>query len=138
MTRDRSCDKAYVRLIVRSESLAAESITDLVGMTPDLSWRPGDYRPHTVIIERTHGWVVDCQCPTTTDLHTQVSSLVSRLAPFAQRIASLADRCTIEFSCVLYTSRANPGLNLPKSVIAAIDRLNADLDIDVYCLPAAE
>lgn len=123
--------KVHVRLKIISDALTPEQVSEIVGLKPTKSWRIGDRRGPTTIKEKNNGWLLESDLPRDAPLETHVTSLLTRLAPFAERIESLAEENAVEFSCVAYAKEA-PTLNFDKSVLRQIVNLGASLDIDLY------
>jgi len=124
-------DEVIVRLMILSETQTPEQITALIGLASDKSWRVGETRPKTTMVEKNNGWVVDSQMPRSSALSCQVTRLLDRLSPFRRQIRKLARYEKTVFSCVVYSDR-RPPLVFSKKDIFGIAGLGAALDIDVY------
>ncbi|QLQ33445.1 MAG: hypothetical protein HZT40_19645 [Candidatus Thiothrix singaporensis] len=48
----------YVRLMVLSESISPEQISNQIGMLGDETWRIGDKRKNAAILEKENGWLL--------------------------------------------------------------------------------
>ena len=123
----------FVRLKVSSVSRTPEQISDVTGFLCDHSWRIGEKRGKTIIIEKTNGWILNSKMPKNAPLEVQIEELLGRLIVHADRIRALSEHETVELSCVVYAS-APPSLNFNKSVIQRVCQLGASLDIDLYLI----
>jgi hypothetical protein len=121
-----------VRLKITSPRRTPQEISDAIGLDCDRSWRIGDKRGNTLIIENTNGWVLNSNSGKNASLEMHIDELLGRLSIHADRIRSLTDHETVELSCVVYAF-SPPALNFDQSVIQRLARLGASLDIDLYC-----
>jgi len=126
-------DEIIVRLKVTSASRTPEQISDATGILCDHSWRIGEKREKTILVEKTNGWVLNSKMPKNAPLEVQIEELLERLIVHADRIRALSEHETVELSCVVYAS-APPSLNFNKSVIQRVCQLGASLDIDLYLI----
>jgi hypothetical protein len=126
-------DEIIVRLKVTSASRTPEQISDATGILCDHSWRIGEKREKTILVEKTNGWVLNSKMPKNAPLEVQIEELLERLIVHADRIRVLSEHETVELSCVVYAS-APPSLNFNKSVIQRVCQLGASLDIDLYLI----
>jgi hypothetical protein len=126
-------DEIIVRLKVTSASRTPEQISDATGILCDHSWRIGEKRGKTSIIEKTNGWILNSKMPKNAPLEAHIEELLGRLIVRADRIRALSEQETVEFSCVIYAS-APPSLNFNKSVIQRVCQLGASLDVDLFLM----
>ena len=124
-------DETIVRLKIISNRQTPEQITDTVGLTCDKSWRIGDKRGKTIIVEKNNGWVLNSSLPKSASLEAHVENLLERLSPCAAKIQMFAEHDDVEFSCVIYAATP-PALNFSKVVVQNISLLGASLDVDLY------
>ena len=126
-------DEIIVRLKVTSASRTPEQISDATGMLCDHSWRIGEKRGKTILVEKTNGWVLNSKMPKNAPLEAHFEELLGRLLVHEDRIRALSEQETVEFSCVIYAS-APPSLNFNKSVIQRVCQLGASLDMDLFLM----
>jgi len=126
-------DEIIVRLKVTSASRTPEQISDATGILCDHSWRIGEKRRKTILVEKTNGWVLNSKMPKNAPLEAHIEELLGRLIVRADRIRALSEQETVEFSCVIYAS-APPSLNFNKSVIQRVCQLGASLDMDLFLM----
>lgn len=74
------------------------------------------------------------------DLGQQVADLLERLDPFLSRIDEARSEFCLdaEISCAIYIEGQAPGVHFDRAVMAAVNRLNAEIDLDIYVYPEAE
>lgn len=118
---------------VTSASRTPEQISDATGILCDHSWRIGEKRGKTILVEKTNGWVLNSKMPKNAPLEAHIEELLGRLLVHADRIRALSEQETVEFSCVIYAS-APPSLNFNKSVIQRVCQLGASLDMDLFLM----
>ena len=126
-------DEIIVRSKVTSASRTPEQISDATGILCDHSWRIGEKRGKTILVEKTNGWVLNSKMPKNAPLEAHIEELLGRLLVHANRIRALSEQETVEFSCVIYAS-APPSLNFNKSVIQRVCQLGASLDMDLFLM----
>lgn len=124
-------DETFVRLKTFSVSLTPEQITEAIGLPCDRSWRIGDKRGKTIIIEKENGWILNSSLSLEASLDAHVENLLSRLTPIADKIRKFSEQNRVEFSCVVYAD-SPPALNFTESVIFQLAQLGASLDIDLF------
>ncbi len=57
------------------------------------------------------------------------------IIPIKDTLKGLSSECEIEISLIQYSHiSVNPGLHFDKTIIKTISEIDADLDIDIYCL----
>ncbi len=66
-------------------------------------------------------------------LEEHLASLVQKLAPFKDKLKSLAGMFYVQCTIVLETRAANPGLHLPATSVSFLAEIGACVDIDIYC-----
>lgn len=123
--------ETYVRLKIISRSLSPEEMGAAVGIPCDKSWRAGDKRRGTIIIEKENGWVIDSNSRKDAELSSQLAELLKKVQPYGAELRALSMNNTVEVSCVIYADSA-PALYFEKDMIGAIAALGASLDIDLY------
>lgn len=124
-------DETTVRLKITSASRTPEQISEATGLTCDRSWRIGEKRGKTTIVERSNGWVLNSTLPKSASLEAHIEELLGRLLARADKIRALSEHDTVELSCVVYAILP-PALNFDKSVIQRLAQLGASLDVDLY------
>ena len=137
MTYRQMEEKTIVRLKIVSSNLTPKEISAAIGLRCNKSWRPGDRRGRTIIRETTNGWILNSGLTEASSLEEQISHLLNRLEPSAEKLRALSEQESVELSCVIYAS-ASPALNFSKSTIDQISRIGASLDIDLYLIPDDE
>jgi hypothetical protein len=135
----------YVYFALRSDTVSAERIGQQVGLAADEVMVQGSKQPD-VPIPRAHAWKIVCRDPALF-LHEQVSAVVERLEPHADRIAALtAGGDAAEISACLQIVReyqpegddeepAEPNLlgwGLEPATVAFLHRTGASVDVDEY------
>lgn len=130
-------NEVIVRVKILSETRTPDQITQFVGIAPDKSWRIGDKRAKSSIVEGKHGWLLHSGLAKSASLEAHISALTSLLLPHASKIKELSRDDAVEFSIVIYAS-SPPSLFFSKETIATISQLGANFDIDLYIVPSQE
>ena len=125
--------RTIVRLHIFGEA-TPELLDAQLGIRCDSSWRKGDRRGRTLIIEKENGWSLDSGLPESESLENHCRALLERLSGHYAEIRKVSESDSVELSCVLY-SDSPPALNFERSVMEAVSLLGASLDIDLYIIP---
>lgn len=124
-------EETYIRLKVLSAYLSPEQITEAIGIPSSSSWKSGDKRGRTIIIEKENGWVVQSKLDEKRELCSQLFDFLKQIAPYSERFLELSKKNTVELSCIIY-ARTEPVLYFEKETIEAIAAFGASFDIDLY------
>jgi hypothetical protein len=127
--------KNHIRLQIVSEIITSQQIDVEVGLVCDRSWKIGDQRGETIIVEKNNGWEIISGLSSKEPVEQHIYSLLKRIAPYADRINQLPDECYVELACAIYFDYDTiPTLHLDKDIIHQLEKLNANLDIDLYLI----
>lgn len=128
-------DERYVEVTIFSETLTANEISNYLELQPDHSWAPGDLRGKSGLVERNHGWRINSQLPTTTDVELQVTATLKRLCDVADKFQKLPEDLDKQLRCIIYSTNANSGIYFSLEVVRAAAELGLSLDVDIFRLP---
>ncbi len=129
--------ETIVQLSIVSDILTPEQITEKLGISCDRFWRIGDFRPRTIIKEKTNGWILDSGLPRSLPLETILGSFIKRLASYSEKIRALSLHNTVDLSCIIYCS-ASPPTYFSNAIVCAIAELGANFDLDLILLPRSD
>lgn len=123
----------YVRLMVISESVSPEQISRQLGVRGDETWRIGDKRKNTDILEKENGWGLHSKKESTMNLEDHIENIRDLIKGFESNFKILSDAldCEVQLSCVVYF-KDEPPLLFEKEVINWLNSIAASLDIDLY------
>jgi len=124
-------EETIVRLKLRSRIYSPEKLVELSGLNCQRSWRIGERRGKSGIVEEDNGCVVESGLPKSATLDEHMAALLAVLAPCTAQLRSLSEHTDIELSCVVY-GKTVPALNFSRKTIDQIAGLGASLDIDLY------
>ena len=122
--------KVHVSLRLMSDAKSPDQIFVELGVPADNSWRKGDRRGKTSLIEKENGYEFRSDQPGDISLEEQVHSLLHRLAPIASKIRAIGCE-DVQLTCVVYALRM-PSINFSSSAIDILSRLGASIDVDLY------
>jgi hypothetical protein len=119
-----------------------EEISERLGLTPTRTWLKGEeyYRgfgEHRKIrIREENFWALDWRRETDQWIQEQIDEFLSVVvAPRKELIKEISKECYCEFSVAQYVyNGCNPGFHFSKEVLAQIQFIEAELDMDIYCL----
>ena len=103
----------------------------MLGLAYDKSWRIGDKRGRSGIIQKNNGWVLTSKVSSSAPLEDHISDLLVRLADHTDAIREISRRDEVELSCVIHAAHPPP-LNFSKDLVHNLSQLGASLDIDLY------
>jgi Domain of unknown function (DUF4279) len=122
--------KVHVSLRLLSGEKSPDQIFVELGVPADNSWRTGERRGKTSLIEKENGYEFRSGQPGDISLEEQVHSLLHRLEPIASKVRSIGCE-VVQLTCVVYASRM-PSIHFSSSAIEMLDRLGASIDVDLY------
>ena len=129
-------DRNFVRLRILSSTHTPEALTRHIGVECERSWRVGDKRGKTHILEPMNGWLLSSGLIETASLDEHIQKLLERIIPLADRIATLPGETTVEISCAIY-AESPPALSFSSSIVEQMAKLRASLDVDLYIMEEA-
>lgn len=122
-----------VCLNVLSSTLSPEQICDQLGMHGDDTWRIGDKRKNTKILEKENGWAHKSRVKKSAHLEDHIESIMDLVRSFEckfKAISELSD-CDVQLSCAVYGDD-EPPLFFETKIIGWLSDIGASLDIDLY------
>jgi hypothetical protein len=130
------CDEIILRLTIISENLSPGEIDEYVGIECNDSQIRGEMNRLGTKRYTRHAWYLKSKRVIAPDeyigdkIDAEVRSLLSRLAPAADKIKELSKSHVVEFS-VYFLARDVPPMNFSSEDLRAIAALGASLDIDL-------
>jgi hypothetical protein len=122
--------KMHVCLRLMSGEKSPEQIFVELGVPADNSWRKGDRRGKTTLVEKENGYEFHSDRPGEIPLEEQADFLLCRLDPIAEKIRALG--CDhVQLTCIVYASQV-PSIHFSSSAIERLSRLGASIDVDLY------
>ncbi|MEN3157787.1 DUF4279 domain-containing protein [Alkalimonas sp. NCh-2] len=123
----------YVRLMVLSESASPEQISSQLGMLGDETWRIGDKRKNTAILEKENGWMLHSKREKSTELEDHIDNIRELIRGCESNFKTLSDvtDCEVQLSCSVYY-KDEPQLLFEKEIIIWLNSIGASLDLDLY------
>ena len=125
--------KVYVCLTVFSDSLSPEEMRNHIGIAGDETWKVGDKRGLTEILEKENGWSLCSELDNNLELEAHIYQIMGVTKGGEDKLKMLSERddCEVQLSCAIYCS-SEPALFLEKKIISWINSIGASLDIDLY------
>jgi hypothetical protein len=130
-------EQTDVRLRILSQTMTPQDIAACIGLKPDESWKIGDRLGAFGAAAREHGFVIESGALASSPFQDYMTALIRKIAPAAQKIGTLGDRCAIEVVCTLHR-KAAPLLTFERDDLRWIGVMGARLRIDTFvvCDPA--
>jgi len=127
--------ECHVRLLVLSDNLDPDQITNKIGLVGNESWRIGDKRGDTLLLEKENGWSIRSNKNITEDLESHLDDLYSQVKGAEEKFKHISniEGCFVEVACSIYY-KDEPPLNFDKKAVSWLESLGASLDIDLYKL----
>lgn len=125
--------ESYVRLMVLSESISPEQISSQLGILGDDTWRVGDKRKNTAILEKENGWILHSKKEKSVDLEGHIDNIRALISGYESNFKIISDAfdCEVQLSCAVYYEN-EPPLLFEKEIIIWLNSIGASLDIDLY------
>ena len=111
-----------------------EEITTKVGIIPSETWKIGELiHPKGTIRHNKNGWSLKSKLETA-ELEDHVRYVLEQLQPGWEPLAQLCTQHDAEIDCVIYVNGQVPAIHFDKRIIDRVDKLNAEIDVDLYIL----
>lgn len=129
-----SNDEIFVCLSIFSYDINPDEISSVIGMIPDKSRYKGNVIRGDVVYKENM-WEIYSTTKDTVRLDTHVQSIITRIQPFRGNFKNL-DKCNIWLSCAIYVKDgpSSPSIHFDAETISFLSEINAEIDIDIYCL----
>ena len=125
-------------MVIRSRDIVPEEISKTLSMHPDASWRTGEHRPGTQIIEPENVWILKFGTDSYDgDLSLLIKDTLKTLSPKRGSLISLTKSCRAWISCAMYYVHP-PSLFVERDVISELAGFNLGLDFDLYHISEEE
>jgi Domain of unknown function (DUF4279) len=114
-----------------------EEITTKLKIKPTKIWRKGDLiHPQTKLTRKHNGWSLQSQVDQSSDLEDHINSIFSYFPSNWTDLMEICQQYYAEINCVIYVvGDERPAIHLDKNIIRKLNKLNAEIDIDLYFLP---
>lgn len=118
-------------LVVLSEDLQHDQVTQVLGAEPTTTWRKGDLvSARTTHRRQRDGWAMAAREPDSADLEAHVRAVLDRLQP--REGFQPPPSWAVLVSCVVWIGDWAPPVFLSRAVVARLAALGAALDVDIY------
>ncbi len=116
-----------------------EEITKILGILPTKTWIVGDLIGRTILHRKENAWVLKSQLQKNADLESHIKDVLARLQPSWQKVVELCSKYDSEISCVIYSVESQgEAIHFDKEILKSVFELNAEIDVDYYCLYESE
>lgn len=114
-------------------------ITSLLGIAPSKTYRRGDVIGNSTLTRQSDGWCLSVARAECLDANKQLKALLAKLRPKFSQLKNIIEHHKLyaEFSFAVYLREdSRPAIYLDKEDLSDIVQLNAEVDIDLYRIPA--
>ncbi len=114
-----------------------DDITNKLGINPTKTWRVGDLiHPKTILKRKENGWSLQSQLNKYYQLEEHLKYLLNKIQPKSDFLKEICSKNYGELSCAIYVrGEERPSIHLDRDIITKINKLNCEIDIDLYFLP---
>jgi Domain of unknown function (DUF4279) len=124
-----------VDFLLTGFEISPEEITNAIGIEPTKSWHIGETIGKSKIKRKKNGWTLSSGLDKSSELEEHLSALFEQLQARWTIFTSLCAKYDSEISCAVYCYEAQgPSIHFNKEVVKYIAELNAEIDVDYYCL----
>ena len=126
--------KIRVTYTLTGEGLQPDAVTNAVTVTPSRSWSKGERRiPESPLLHNHGGWQISSGLTESAELAEHVSVVLGKLRPSWESFCEFGKSYDAELSCVIKSYGGDrPVIGFSKRVIAELNELDAEIDIDLY------
>ncbi|WP_041234004.1 DUF4279 domain-containing protein [Cylindrospermum stagnale] len=112
-----------------------DEITSILGILPTKTWKIGDVIGKGLLRRKKNGWVLKSQLEQSADLESHIKDVLARLQPSWEKLIEICSQYYTEISCVIYCyDPQSPVIHFNKQIIKSVFEINAEIDVDYYCL----
>jgi hypothetical protein len=112
-----------------------DKISEILEIQPTEICRKGELIGKTILRHKQNSWELKVQISNSDDLDEHITELFNKLSPVWEKVINLNKLYYAEISCVVYSYESQgPGLHLDNKKLSQIVELNAEIDLDYYCL----
>jgi len=123
------------RLNIHGFRCSPDQITSITGIDPSKVWFEGEpVLPGTLNRNEQNGWQISSSLAKTHELIEHWNALHTDMEIIASKRELLPPEVEIEVSCVIFAYESIPSIYFEHKQIELLDKLKAELDIDLYCL----
>lgn len=127
----------YCYFWLASEAVTAEQVTEHLGIEPDRTSVMGSRRTAPRVVPAAHRWEIRCE--THGRIDEQVSAVLARIAPAADRVRDLVDRLDVAAGLMMVRWFDDPeggynamGWAMSAEQIQLLARMGATVESDEY------
>jgi hypothetical protein len=127
-----------VCLTIRSSDLQPEAVTTQLGLQPTRTWKAGEKRGSTRVVERDSGWILRTPARPALEFDDLVSEVLNEIEPRASELLELAKQpgMTVRLDCVGYVTATVPSIYFENGLLRRMGALGVDLDVDLFLTSA--
>ena len=123
---------------IRGQNFNPIELSKLLKISHSLIWNKGDAIERSPIMRRKDsGWVLKIKEQPALSLEAQLIKLLKIISPRNRKIKEVCQQLNLktEFSFAVYIqNNVAPSIYIEPEVIKHIEKLNAFVDIDIFCL----
>jgi hypothetical protein len=113
----------------------SSEISKVLALQPTKTWKLGDSIGRSSLCYEHNGWSLSVQIPGSEDLEEHIAQLLNKLSPAWDKLIKLGHAYDAEFACVIYSYKTQgPGVHLSKKMLQSMAEINAEFDVDYYCM----
>jgi hypothetical protein len=128
-----------VYFLLTGFEITPDEITSILGIEPSKSWSVGDTIEKTKLKRKENGWTLSSGLDKSSELEEHLTSLFQQIQSKWSIFLNLCSKYEAEISCTIYSYEAQgSAMHFDKAIIKYVAELNAEIDIDYYCLDNPE
>lgn len=138
MSNSQQETENQVKYAIYDFECSPDELTMQLGLEPTETYIKGETRlvgkiKHKVI-NKENAWVLKSTLSVNSSVEEHILHLLKIIEPYEERFLKIANKYYTEFSCGIHFYEVNPGIQFDEKIIKKIARLNARIDLDMYCM----
>lgn len=138
MSNPKQKTENQVKYAIYDFECSSEELTKQLGLEPTESHIKGEARlvgkiKHKVI-SKENTWILKSSLSVNSSVEEHILHLLKIIEPFEESFTKIAEKYYTEFSCGIHFYEVNPGIHIDNAIVRRIARLNARIDLDMYCM----
>lgn len=129
--------KIKVDFRIVGNDFSPDQVSVVSGLKPSKSFLKGDKISQTSSLKyKENIWILESSSDSSLDMESYFIDLQNKITPHIEKFEVICKKYYCEFSCSFYLQVGSedsiPSVHLNREIISFIEKLNAEVDIDIY------
>jgi hypothetical protein len=128
-------NETIVSLSITEFECSPSEITKILNITPSKTWQKNEPIDERIVARhKENGWRISSSLSKESNLEEHIKNLSQVIIPHKAKFKNLPSSSYVELSCCIYVHHEVPEISFSANTIQLLSELQAEIDIDLYCL----